>query len=241
MEVAVLKQIYICDECGNEHFLTEDKATDELYIRDLTTASCRERPHHFCGSSCYNNFINRFNKIPIEQDTIELPTPAMAAEYDPDCKATYKLPLCGSKNPMDNLCLTARRMLWGVPIEEFKHLLFYDKLTCILLLLGIETKEDFIRYLVCDGDPADESCIGHPVLVGNYHGDDIIWFQRKLKCTDHIIAHMPYLTIVNLSDAQPEYEENWHFAKKKPGYKYPPYIKVNRCSISNSRDSVTNE
>ena len=27
------------------------------------------------------------------------------------------------------------------------------------------TKEDLIRYIVCDGEPADESCVGHPVLA----------------------------------------------------------------------------
>lgn len=91
------------------------------------------------------------------------------------------------------------------------------------ILTGCKTKENLIRYIVCDGEPADESCIGHPVKVFSidisYGGILSIkykdeWLDRKLSGISNGVYESG-----NILDKKSVFEQ-WDFAKKIPGYDY---------------------
>lgn len=92
----------------------------------------------------------------------------------------------------------------------------FDMIMDVADKLGIKTKEYLIRGLVCDGEPADESCIGHPVLFLDslYMGK---WHERQLEGFDKN----------NLPFSKTLHDEFfiWEFAKKKPGYDYTQEVK----------------
>lgn len=103
--------------------------------------------------------------------------------------------------------------------------IYESKLDCLLdnarMITGIETKEDLIRYIVCEGEPADESCIGHPVLF-NY-SDSNRWIVSLLLRIDEDRAHkhdswQKYISINYTAYA---------FARKMPGYDYTQKVCAN--------------
>lgn len=95
---------------------------------------------------------------------------------------------------------------------------FESKLDLMLKVTGCKTKEDLIRYIVCDGEPVDESCVGHPVLTG-YHKRNLNlanWKEKKLQIIHKTETRNPYL-ISNQDDTFLEWV--W-VAKKIPDYDY---------------------
>jgi len=79
------------------------------------------------------------------------------------------------------------------------------------MISGCKTKEELIRYIVCDGEPADESCVGHKVYLDNGY--------RFMESITDILKEIDIV-----GDGVPEYGgENgyyYEFAKKIPGYDY---------------------
>lgn len=99
----------------------------------------------------------------------------------------------------------------GRSVNEFKDLDFNNQLPCIMQLLGLKTKEDLIRYIVCEGEPADESCVGHPVMFKNFTS---VGFPFELILKD---IHRDDGDIFLYESKSGFY---YHFAKKKAGYDY---------------------
>lgn len=100
-----------------------------------------------------------------------------------------------------------------------------------LYLLNLETPQDLIRYIVCDGEPADESCVGHPVLVlvGGINNSE--WAEKILTRIGLNINEDTGERYENDGYKSPDFldggivyhtcDYNWYrFAKKKPGYDY---------------------
>lgn len=101
---------------------------------------------------------------------------------------------------------------------------FESKLDLMLNITGCKTKEDLIRYIVCDGEPVDESCVGHLVLFVDDIDDkdwtdgiltEILLPEEKL---DQDTAGIYGCKFVSQNCGHLSLYYN--FAKKKPGYDY---------------------
>jgi hypothetical protein len=109
-----------------------------------------------------------------------------------------------------------------------------SKIEIMKSLANVQTKESLIRYLVCDGEPVDESCVGHPVLYDDENTDisdkghgssalHIEWKTGVLKKIDKENEWYPYHICMERKTC---FGEIYHlhpsteFAKKKPGYDY---------------------
>ena len=114
--------------------------------------------------------------------------------------------------------------MWGVPAQEFKNLCFDSQLKCVLTLLGLKTKEELIRYIVCDGEPADESCIGHPVLevVDGLSAHPIFYNMILVGIEETENVTNRYKLAYDLIAYQEcAHKNTWaKFVKKIPGYDY---------------------
>ncbi len=93
-----------------------------------------------------------------------------------------------------------------------------EKLNVMLNLSGSKTKEDLIRWIVCDGEPADESCIGHKVMHKYQHAT---FYNEWDECI--LVDNQMFESIdryqVKLNDGSFTSTE---YAKKIAGYDYSP-------------------
>lgn len=89
-----------------------------------------------------------------------------------------------------------------------------SELELMLAITGCKTKEDLIRYIVCDGEPADESCVGHPILVHDKY--DTIFDKPKQEYILISITENGFFVCGTKINA----ECVRYIAKKKPNYDY---------------------
>lgn len=91
-----------------------------------------------------------------------------------------------------------------------------NKIEIMKSIAEVETIEDLIRYIVCDGEPADESCVGHPVLFSGITPLS----RQKFNWKEGVLIGIQENPIGYHEEKPPGDLIAWPFAKKIPGYDY---------------------